>query len=223
MTIARRRIARLTLPLLACLASLSPAAAADALQCVPYARAQSGIRIHGDAWTWWDQAKGNYRRGNMPRPGAVLALANSDAMPLGHVAVVSRIVDERHILLRHANWSGPGVIEEDVMAVDASQDNDWSQVRIWWGQAQQMGARINPVNGFIYPEKIWPDRVNDRATLVYEDEAPATFTMARATTPRLSVDTAFLRDAHDASVSLGTAPRSLAMIVRDVRYEARLP
>ena len=29
------------------------------LQCVPYARQVSGIRIFGDAHTWWDQAEGH--------------------------------------------------------------------------------------------------------------------------------------------------------------------
>ena len=26
------------------------------LECVPFARAMSGIRIFGNAWTWWTQA-----------------------------------------------------------------------------------------------------------------------------------------------------------------------
>ena len=33
------------------------------LQCVPYARQVSGIRIFGDAHTWWGQAEGRYARG----------------------------------------------------------------------------------------------------------------------------------------------------------------
>ena len=32
-------------------------------QCVPFARAASGIQIYGDAWTWWDQAEGRYQIG----------------------------------------------------------------------------------------------------------------------------------------------------------------
>ncbi|RZJ82850.1 MAG: CHAP domain-containing protein, partial [Massilia sp.] len=58
-------------------------------ECVPFARAASGIQIWGDAWTWWDQAKGRYARGNTPRVGAVFAFAKSNKLPLGHVAVVS--------------------------------------------------------------------------------------------------------------------------------------
>ena len=33
------------------------------LQCVPYARAHSAIKIYGDAYTWWDKAAGKYSRG----------------------------------------------------------------------------------------------------------------------------------------------------------------
>src|SRR6195256_6966216 len=46
------------------------------LQCVPYARAHSAIKIYGDAYTWWDQAAGKYPRGTLPEPGAVLVLNN---------------------------------------------------------------------------------------------------------------------------------------------------
>src|SRR5262245_3969195 len=30
------------------------------LSCTPYARERSGIDIHGDAYEWWDLAKGHY-------------------------------------------------------------------------------------------------------------------------------------------------------------------
>nr|WP_234151359.1 CHAP domain-containing protein [Sphingobium sufflavum] len=225
-------------PLLAMGIIISPSLAADVLQCVPYARELSGIRIHGDAWTWWNQAEGLYRRGNEPKPGAVIALANTDAMPLGHVAVVSRVVDDRRILLRHANWSGPGLIERDVLAIDASAENDWSQVRIWWGQGQQMGARLNPVNGFIYPRT-----VNQRAVYAAtqaerdegEDDAPTghfakpvvvaqrdTLPRPSGDRPRLTIDPALFRMARDSSVTTGRPNRTLAMIVREVKREARL-
>ena len=35
-------------------------------QCVPYARSRSGIKIFGDAYTWWDGAQGQYARGSLP-------------------------------------------------------------------------------------------------------------------------------------------------------------
>ena len=68
---------------------------------------------------------------------------------LSHVAAVSRIIDERTVLLRHANWSSPGQIENDVRAVDPSPANDWSEVRIWYGPGKRLGARRWPLYGFI--------------------------------------------------------------------------
>ena len=83
----------------------APAAARDYLQCVPFARAESGVEIRGNAKTWWAQAAGTYQRGEEPRQGAVMAFAGTGGMPLGHVAVVKKIVSDREILIDHANWS----------------------------------------------------------------------------------------------------------------------
>jgi surface antigen len=127
-------------------------AAPGVLQCVPYARSVTGIRIYGDAHTWWGQAAGKYPRGREPRVGAVMAIRPHGNSRLGHVAAVSRIIDERTVLLRHANWSSPGQIENDVRAVDVSPDNDWSEVRIWFGPSKKLGARRWPLYGFIYKE-----------------------------------------------------------------------
>ncbi|MBC2663203.1 CHAP domain-containing protein [Novosphingobium flavum] len=128
------------------------------LQCVPYARQVSGIQIRGDAWTWWSQAEGRYARGNRPRVGAVMTFQPYGRMELGHVAAVSRIVDSRTVLLRHANWSPingrRGQIEDNVRAVDVSPDNDWSQVRVWFAPIQNLGSTAWPVQGFIYPKRI---------------------------------------------------------------------
>lgn len=126
------------------------------LECVPYARAQSGIQIFGDAWTWWDKADGHYQRGNRPQKGAVLAFQPSGNMRLGHVAAVSRVVDSRTVLLSHANWSPidgrRGQIERDVRAVDVSPANDWSQVRVWYAPLGDLGTTAWPAHGFIYPK-----------------------------------------------------------------------
>jgi surface antigen len=129
-------------------------AARPYLQCVPYARQVSGIQIYGDAHTWWEQAAGRYARGREPRVGAVLAFRPSGNMRLGHVAAVSRVVDSRTILLRHANWSmidgRRGQIEDNVRAVDVSPENDWSQVRVWYAPIQGLGTTPWPTRGFIY-------------------------------------------------------------------------
>ena len=132
----------------------APARADDYLQCVPYARDLSGIQIYGDAHTWWQQASGRYQRGALPQVGAVLSLKSYGQMELGHVAVVSRIVDNRRILLSHANWSvingRRGQIERDVAAIDVSPRNDWSVVKIWYAPIGDLGTTAYPANGFIY-------------------------------------------------------------------------
>lgn len=193
-----------------------PLRAADILQCVPYARAVSGVSLYGDAWTWWDQAAGHYDRGHAPRKGAVLAFQPFGPMPLGHVAVVSAILSDREVLIRHANWSAPGAIEEDVRAIDVSQDGDWSAVRVWYSPSGRMGARINPTYGFIYGEKtrLNPFRgmsgvrlANAPGAADDSDEA-----LARRATPRLAY----------VDVSRIGNERSLSDIIRDVKRAARL-
>ncbi|MEO5937396.1 MAG: CHAP domain-containing protein [Sphingomonas sp.] len=136
-----------------------PAQAASLLdyvgQCVPFARAASGIQIYGDAWTWWDQAEGRYERSEAPKVGSVMAFAKQSRLPLGHVAVVSRVVDGRVLMLTHANWSRQngerGHAEQDVTVYDVSRDNDWSEVRVWYRDNDGLGSTTYRVNGFIYP------------------------------------------------------------------------
>ena len=149
--------------------------AAAALQCVPYARAQSGIDIRGNALTWWDQAAGRYNRGQEPRVGAVLAFRPTRAMLIGHVAVVAEIVDDRHVYLNHANWSGPGRIETRALAEDVSPNGDWSVVRVWYAPQGALGRRTNPTFGFIYNQA--PDSA---PTAVTTRSADAISSAARA-------------------------------------------
>ena len=148
------------------------------IQCVPYARKVSGIQLFGDAHTWWDQAAGRYARGTRPKVGAVIAFRPYGAMKLGHVAAVSRIIDSRTVLLRHANWSPidgrRGQMEDNVRAVDVSPDNDWSEVRVWYAPLGGLGTTHWPVEGFIYNQK--PLR-NERLTVLASADAPkATYT-----------------------------------------------
>lgn len=123
------------------------------LQCVPYARRVTGIPIYGDAHTWWGQAAGKFARGTEPRVGAVMNLRPHGGSRLGHVAAVSKIVDDRTILIKHANWSERGRIENNVRVIDVSKNNDWSAVRVWNGKSQRMGGGTWPLYGFIYNEK----------------------------------------------------------------------
>jgi surface antigen len=98
-------------------------------QCVPFARAASGIQIYGNAWTWWDQAEGKYERTHVPKEGAVIVFAKTARLPFGHVAVVSRVVEKRVVMLTHANWS---------------------DVKVWYKDVDGLGGGIYPVYGFIY-------------------------------------------------------------------------
>ena len=126
------------------------------IQCAPYARAVSGIQIFGDARSWWGQAQGRYATGNSPKVGAVIAFQPHRSMALGHVATVSKLVDSRSVLLDHANWSPingrRGQVERDVLAIDVSPGNDWSQVRVWYAPLGALGTTAWPVSGFIYAE-----------------------------------------------------------------------
>lgn len=133
-----------------------PSAQPAFLQCVPFARDVTGIRIFGDAHTWWDQAAGRYARGSRPKVGAVMNFRPHRNSRLGHVAAVTRIVDDRTVLVSHANWSEidgqRGQIERNVRVVDVSDDNDWSAVRVWYGPAQALGSTHWPLYGFIYKD-----------------------------------------------------------------------
>ena len=129
----------------------------EGLQCVPFARALTGVTIFGDAHTWWDQAEGRYQRGETPKVGAVMAFRPHGNMRLGHVAAVRKILDKRTLLISHANWSTidgiRGHIEENVRVIDVSEDNDWSRVRVWYTPNSALGGNEWPLHGFIYPEK----------------------------------------------------------------------
>ena len=132
-------------------AAALPATAQARLQCVTYARQVSEVQLSGNARDWWGHAAGVYARGNAPRTGAVLAFRATRSMPMGHVAVVSKVIDDRHVLINHANWSHPGAVERGVMAVDVSPNGDWSQVRVWYARTGSLGLRPSPAFGFIYP------------------------------------------------------------------------
>jgi len=172
----------------------SAARAMDAdLQCVPYARALTGVEIRGDAHTWWGQAKGRYERGSQPRVGAVMSFKPHGSSRLGHVAAVRKIIDDRTILISHANWSRingkRGHIEENVKVVDSSKRGDWSRVRVWYTPNNALGGTSRPLNGFIYPEKLRSDSqarkalaslIGQRARITPAAESAAFIRMADA-------------------------------------------
>lgn len=135
-------------------AGLSTAAQAQSWQCVTFARAYSGLQLFGRAAGWWQQAVGKYSEGAVPKLGSVLVFKASRSMGAGHVATVTRIVSNRIIEVTHANWSPingrRGQIERNVTISDASPNNDWSEVRVWYAPLQDLGAKAHRTFGFIY-------------------------------------------------------------------------
>ncbi len=121
------------------------------LQCVPYAREHSQIKIYGDAWTWWDKAAGKFARGSTPQTGAVMVLNDYAGPQRAHVAVVEKIVSAREIRVNHANWLDDGSIYVNDPVVDVSSENDWSAVRVWNIKTGAWGSNAYPVQGFILP------------------------------------------------------------------------
>ncbi len=129
------------------------AARSQGISCVPYARQVSGIQVVGNAWEWWNKAAGTYARGDRPEVGSVLNFRANGRMRLGHVAVVTQVVNPREVIVDHANWpSGGGRggrITRGVAVVDVSEANNWSAVRVELGRSSGFGS-IYPTYGFIY-------------------------------------------------------------------------
>jgi surface antigen len=121
------------------------------LQCVPFARAESGVDIRGDAKSWWELAAGRYMRSRAPEAGAVIVMAGYNGANRGHVAVVRRVVSSRKIVVDHANWLNQGEVTIDVPVKDVSAKGDWSAVRVWHVPGATWGKRIYTAKGFIVP------------------------------------------------------------------------
>jgi CHAP domain len=113
------------------------------LQCVPYARDASGVGIWGDAYTWWDKAAGRFGRTSAPEAGSVMVMKSYGNAQRGHVAVVRRVVNDREIVVDHANWLNGGEISLDNPVMDVSE------VRVWHAPGGHYGGRVYKVQGFI--------------------------------------------------------------------------
>jgi hypothetical protein len=134
------------------LAGRNGAARYRGISCVPYARQVSGIQVAGNAWEWWNNAAGTYARGHQPEVGSVLNFRANGRMRLGHVAVVTQVINPREVIVDHANWpsgGGYGGISRGVAIVDVSEANNWSAVRVELGRNSGFGS-IYPTYGFIY-------------------------------------------------------------------------
>ena len=123
-----------------------------AVECAPFARALSGVRLRGAAADWWWQAEGRYARSDAPSVGSVLVFGRTGRLPSGHVSVVSQVLGRRQILVTQANWVHHRV-SEDQPVIDVSSANDWSMVRVWWPPSGEMGVTDYPTYGFIRADR----------------------------------------------------------------------
>jgi surface antigen len=121
------------------------------ISCVPYARAHSNVDIRGDAYTWWDQAAGHFKRSPKPSEGAVMVLTGYSGPEHGHLAVVRQIVSSREIRVDHANWLNNGAIYLNNPVADISPRNDWSLILVWNLETHSWGTHPYSVRGFIGP------------------------------------------------------------------------
>ena len=121
-------------------------------ECAPFARALTGVGLQGAAADWWQAADGRYARVHAPNEGSLQVLRRSGRLPSGHVAVVSRVVSARQILVTQANWV-PRRVATDQPVIDVSTHNDWSSVRIWWPPTGEMGTTDYAAYGFILPDR----------------------------------------------------------------------
>jgi hypothetical protein len=129
------------------------------LQCVPFARDQSAVKLQGDAYVWWDRAAGRYARSATPSEGAVMVLYNYAGPNHAHLAVVRAMVGPREIRVDHANWLNNGAVYVNNPVYDVSPGNDWSQVKIYNLPAGTWGIRVYPVRGFIGPGPAGPEEM----------------------------------------------------------------
>ena len=139
--------------LLLLLALPTPSAFASFLNCVQYVRQVSSIEISGNAWMWWNNAKGRYNIGHRPARNSVLVFQRTKAMSAGHVAVVRDVVDRRTILIEHANWAPRNGMKGRVsteLVEDISPNNDWTSVRVMHKPSMSFGKPY-ATNGFIHP------------------------------------------------------------------------
>ena len=123
---------------------------ARVIECAPFAREMSGIKLYGPAYSWWDGAAGRYPRQHQPVLGSVIVFERSARLPSGHVSVVVARTSAREIAVTHANWVRSRVSSRQLVA-DVSPANDWSRVRVFWPPSGMLGASAYAVAGFVGP------------------------------------------------------------------------
>ena len=148
------------------------------IQCVAFAKSASDVVIRGNAVDWWYNAAGRYARGSAPEEGSVLNFRGTRRMPLGHVAVVRQLVNNRTIIIDQSHW-GQGGISRDIPVIDVSPNNDWSAVRVALNNHSGGFGSIYPTYGFIYAR---PATGSDVMLNAYQKATRSPAVMAQAQT-----------------------------------------
>lgn len=120
------------------------------IQCVAFARSASDVQLSGNAGNWWGNAAGVYERGNTPEANSVLSFRSTRKMPYGHVAVVTKVIDSRTVIIDQSHWAQRG-ISRNTPVIDVSPNNDWTAVRVATNGDKSNFGSIYPTHGFIYP------------------------------------------------------------------------
>ena len=166
------------------LVSCLPAMASSGGNCVAFAREVTGIHLDGNAASWWPHAEGRYDRGHQPSVGAILVFKPFARMHVGHVAVVSRVLSVREILVDQANWVR-GRVTRAMSVVDASPLNDWTSVKVQYAGTH---GRENPTFGFIYP-RVRPANFGETIVAPQHGRGRASHATDRARHPNAAHDT----------------------------------
>lgn len=176
--------------------------------CVAYAREVTGVQLDGNAASWWPHAEGRYERGHTPQIGAILVFKPYSGMHVGHVAVVSRVVSDREVLVDQANWVR-GRVTKAMSVIDASPDNDWTSVKVQYAGTH---GRENPTYGFIYPHAV-PVRLGEAVAAAETDKPHAT------DTEHVAADTRRHEAADDKDAAAQPDPASRHVATRAKHHE----
>jgi hypothetical protein len=83
----------------------------------------------------------------------VLVFRQQQNLPVGHLAIVTKVLSSREVRISHADWASTwatrGRITGNVPVLDVSRTNDWTQVRLWYANSGTVD-RVYDTYGFVY-------------------------------------------------------------------------
>ena len=166
----RHAATRYGLAAIAAVTTVAVPTPAGAVECVQFVKDELAksypnrdfSALHGNAADWYRNAKKAYGSsvvGALPSKGAVMVFAGSgDAASfpryasfasgsLGHVALVTKVVNGQNILVDHANWR-QGLVDRNVKVTTG---DNWVTASVFNLNTNAMGGNRYAVAGFISP------------------------------------------------------------------------